>query len=88
MNFKKWLKSIQTAGYNGARTVYIWLLIVFDFMLIMYIFIHVKIVDSSKWVFRKYYLIELWRRFHQALQMQIHHFTFTRWTTIDIVYID
>ena len=21
MNFKKWLKSIQTAGYNGARTV-------------------------------------------------------------------
>ena len=23
MNFKKWVKSIQTAGYNGARTVYI-----------------------------------------------------------------
>ena len=23
MNFKKWIKSIQTAGYNGARTVYI-----------------------------------------------------------------
>ena len=22
MNFKKWVKSIQTAGYNGARTVY------------------------------------------------------------------
>ena len=21
MNFKKWVKSIQTAGYNGARTV-------------------------------------------------------------------
>ena len=21
MNFKKWLKSIQTAGYNGARMV-------------------------------------------------------------------
>ena len=20
MNFKKWVKSIQTAGYNGART--------------------------------------------------------------------
>ena len=24
MNFKKWVKSIQTAGYNGARTVYIY----------------------------------------------------------------
>ena len=23
MNFKKWVKSIQTAGYNGARTVFI-----------------------------------------------------------------
>ena len=23
MNYKKWVKSIQTAGYNGARTVYI-----------------------------------------------------------------
>jgi hypothetical protein len=23
MNFKKWVKSIQTAGYNGARTVHI-----------------------------------------------------------------
>ena len=23
MNFKKWVKSIQTAGYNGARTVYV-----------------------------------------------------------------
>jgi hypothetical protein len=23
MNLKKWVKSIQTAGYNGARTVYI-----------------------------------------------------------------
>jgi hypothetical protein len=22
MNFKKWVKSIQTADYNGARTVY------------------------------------------------------------------
>ena len=22
MNFKKWVKSIPTAGYNGARTVY------------------------------------------------------------------
>ena len=22
MNFKKWVKSIQTAGYNGARTVF------------------------------------------------------------------
>ena len=22
MDFKKWVKSIQTAGYNGARTVY------------------------------------------------------------------
>ena len=22
MNFKKWVKSIQTAGYNGARMVY------------------------------------------------------------------
>ena len=22
MNFKKWVISIQTAGYNGARTVY------------------------------------------------------------------
>ena len=22
MNFKKWVKSIQTAGYNGERTVY------------------------------------------------------------------
>jgi hypothetical protein len=22
MNFKKWVKSIQTAAYNGARTVY------------------------------------------------------------------
>ena len=21
MDFKKWVKSIQTAGYNGARTV-------------------------------------------------------------------
>ena len=21
MNFKKWVKSIQTVGYNGARTV-------------------------------------------------------------------
>ena len=21
MNFKKWVKNIQTAGYNGARTV-------------------------------------------------------------------
>jgi hypothetical protein len=21
LNFKKWVKSIQTAGYNGARTV-------------------------------------------------------------------
>jgi hypothetical protein len=21
MNFKKWVKSIQTAGYNGAHTV-------------------------------------------------------------------
>ena len=26
MNFKKWVKSIQTAGYNGARTVYICIL--------------------------------------------------------------
>ena len=25
MNFKKWVKSMQTAGYNGARTVYIYL---------------------------------------------------------------
>ena len=25
MNFKKWVKSIQTAGYNGARTVLIYL---------------------------------------------------------------
>ena len=24
MNFKKWVKSIQTAGYNGAHTVYIY----------------------------------------------------------------
>ena len=23
LNFKKWVKSIQTAGYNGARTVYV-----------------------------------------------------------------
>ena len=23
MNFKKWVKSIKTTGYNGARTVYI-----------------------------------------------------------------
>ena len=23
MDFKKWVKSIQTAGYNGARTVFI-----------------------------------------------------------------
>ena len=23
LNFKKWVKSIQTAGYNGARTVYL-----------------------------------------------------------------
>ena len=23
MNFKKWVKSIQTAGYNGARTVFV-----------------------------------------------------------------
>ena len=22
LDFKKWVKSIQTAGYNGARTVY------------------------------------------------------------------
>jgi hypothetical protein len=22
MNFKKWVKSIQTAGYNGARMVF------------------------------------------------------------------
>ena len=22
MNFKKWVKSIQTVGYNGARTVH------------------------------------------------------------------
>ena len=22
MNFKKWVKSIQTAGYNGVRTVH------------------------------------------------------------------
>ena len=22
MNFKKWVKSIQTAGYNGAQTVF------------------------------------------------------------------
>ena len=22
MNFKKWVKSIETAAYNGARTVY------------------------------------------------------------------
>ena len=22
MNFKKWVKNIQTAGYNGARTVF------------------------------------------------------------------
>ena len=22
MNFKNWVKSIQTAGYNGARTVH------------------------------------------------------------------
>ena len=22
MNFKKWVKSVQTAGYNGARTVH------------------------------------------------------------------
>ena len=22
MNFKKWVKSVQTAGYNVARTVY------------------------------------------------------------------
>ena len=26
MNFKKWVKSIQTAGYNGARTVITYLL--------------------------------------------------------------
>jgi hypothetical protein len=24
LDFKKWVKSIQTAGYNGARTVYTW----------------------------------------------------------------
>ena len=23
MNFKKWVKSMQTAGYNGARKIYI-----------------------------------------------------------------
>ena len=28
MNFKKWVKSIQTAGYNGARTVDINVLVV------------------------------------------------------------
>jgi hypothetical protein len=22
MNFKKWVKSVQTAGYNGAHTVF------------------------------------------------------------------
>ena len=27
LDFKKWVKSIQTAGYNGARTVYIWKII-------------------------------------------------------------
>jgi hypothetical protein len=27
MNFKKWVKSIQTAGYNGARTVVILILL-------------------------------------------------------------
>ena len=27
MNFKKWVKSIQTVGYNGARTVYAALLL-------------------------------------------------------------
>ena len=26
MNFKKWVKSIQTAGYDGARTVGIYFL--------------------------------------------------------------
>ena len=31
MNFKKWVKSIQTAGYNGARTV---IEFSFDFSLI------------------------------------------------------
>ena len=35
MNFKKWVKSIQTAGYNGARTV-------------VYQLIYVFILDSSK----------------------------------------
>jgi hypothetical protein len=25
MNFKKWVKSMQTAGYNGAHTVYVFL---------------------------------------------------------------
>ena len=27
MNFKKWVKSIQTAGYNGVRTVHLLLLV-------------------------------------------------------------
>ena len=30
MNFKKWVKSIQTAGYNGARTVHITFLLCSD----------------------------------------------------------
>ena len=32
MNFKKWVKSIQTAGYNGVRTV-IFILIAWNILI-------------------------------------------------------
>ena len=39
MDFKKWVKSIQTAGYNGARTVYVSALLVTDLVQIKKSFI-------------------------------------------------
>ena len=37
LTFKKWVKNVQTAGYNGARTVNIWLFHSFYLGIIMYI---------------------------------------------------
>ena len=45
MNFKKWVKSIQTAGYNGARTVPI----IFQFHDVVFCSLGFDFIFESVW---------------------------------------
>ena len=41
MNFKKWVKSIQTAGYNGARTLF---KVKYKTFVLLQVFVHLAIL--------------------------------------------